>query len=481
MVRETVHRTGPQQANIAFDFQSIAFSHQIMHTAEANILSFNKEHLVAALSSSQTLSQGLLHAPACRRADDFVFVSSIYPIDDDGHLVHTRALSPYVGEAEVAVQTRAVLDRLSSILRQAGSSLDGTVRVEVALANAADFYEFNLVWREYFSESPPARTTTVIGDHHIVPGALLNLDAVAIVGDSQYQREPILAEGAPNPMAAEHVPQAVKAGPFVFMSGLPASDFVTGIPVGRSEGFPYYGSDAEAQAEYMFTNWQAVLKAAGTDMSQALKAQLYEVDLSTFHDVDGIWKNFMPTPPTRSSMATRDLVVPGALFVANLLFLVPDAAHQKTETRKGLRWHPVDSRRVHFTPGLLAGDWFFTAGQVAAPNYATAPGAEGAPTGLPNHFSDIELQTQKTMEMLQEQLEANDFSMSDVVTARIFLCNPDGERDFRGFDRIWRKYFPEPASAPALTMTSSVQRNGAQGVMVPDAIIEIDLISNKSR
>jgi enamine deaminase RidA (YjgF/YER057c/UK114 family) len=269
--------------------------------------------------------QGILPAPSFRRAGDFVFVSSIYPLDGDGHVVHARSLSPYVGEAEVAAQTRACLETLQSVLAEAGTSLERVVKAEVYLVDPADFYEFKLVWREYFPTDPPARTTAIVGDEHIVPGCRLNLHAIALAGDSAYRKEAIRVPDVPDPMEAEHAPQAVKAGPFVFPSGVPATDFKTGIPVGKQPGFPNYGSDAEMQAHYFFQNLEKVLREAGSGLDQALKAQLYEPDLSTSHDVDGVWGQYLTVPPTRSSMAVRGLLVPGAVFVANLWFLSPNS------------------------------------------------------------------------------------------------------------------------------------------------------------
>ncbi|MPZ24401.1 MAG: hypothetical protein GEU28_12895 [Dehalococcoidia bacterium] len=283
-------------------------------------------------------------------------------------------------------------------------------------------------------------------------------------------------------MEAEWIPQAIKAGPFVFPANVPATDFKTGVPVGKMPVYPYYGSDAEMQAHYILQNMEKVLRAAGSDLKQAVKSQFYETTLNNFHDVDGVWGQYMhPIPPPRSSMAMRKLLVPGALILANVFFLVPDEQHQKEETRKGLRWHPVDVRKVHFTPGVLVGDWFFTAGQVAAPGYAKS-GLDvkhedvfvTAPRGLPHHFSDIEIQTDFTMVMLREQLEANGYSLADIADARIFLTN--ATHDYSGFERAWRRIFEEVGTMPSMCLIPSNQEDGRGGIMMDKMIIEIDLV-----
>ena len=420
--------------------------------------------------------QGILPAPGWRRSGDFIFVSSLYPVDGEGRAVHSASTSPYTGESEAGAQTRAVLETLQATLAEAGTTLDRMVKAEVYLADAADFVEFKQVWQEYFPTDPPARVTAVVGEDHIIPGARLALHGVALAGDSAYRKEIIAVADAPDPMPAEHAPQAVKAGPFVFPSALPATDFENGIVAGKNPRLPYYGNDAELQANFVFDQLERVLKAAGSGLDQAIKSQMYEVDLATFHDVDRVWGARMPIPPPRSSMAMRGLLVPGAAFVANLMFLAPDDQHQKQETRAGIRWHPVDLRKVNYSPGMMAGDWLFCAGQTATPDYKNAI-FETAPEKLPHHFSDIQIQTEMVMELLSEQLAGNGMGLGDIVDAKIFLVYP--HRDYRGFERTWRRLFEDVGRLPSMSLIPSRQANGGGGVMVHELVIEIDLICRK--
>jgi enamine deaminase RidA (YjgF/YER057c/UK114 family) len=418
----------------------------------------------------------VLPAPSWRRAGDFVFVSSLYPLAADGGVVHTSSSSPYIGESEPAAQARSVLEALRRLLAEAGSSLELTLKVEVYLADAADFHEFKLVYQEFFPADPPARTTIVVGDEHIFPGCRLNLQAVALAADSSFERESIRAEGVPDPLAAEHAALAIKAGPFLFASAFPATDFQTGLAVGKKPGFPNYGSDAEMQARYAFDNLSKVVAAGGSSIDQALKVQFYETSLLDFHDVDGIWGEYVGVPPTRSSMGCRGFLVPGALFAVNGLFLVPDDRHAKVETRAGIRWHPVDVAKVNFSPGIVAGDWLFTAGQIPVPDLSRHDWV-GAPAGLPYYWDDIELETEFTLQLLHEQLAANGFSLVDVVDARVYLVDP--RRDFRGFERAWRRAFAGVEAMPAMSLIPSRQANGESGVMISGPQIEIDLISKR--
>jgi len=402
-------------------------------------------------------------APRAVRAGDYVFTSSIYPIDDAGHAIGVDEQLGEAGPSRIEAQTRRCLDTLKSVLRDFGSSLERVLKADVHLVDAAEFVEFKRVWKEYFPSNPPARTTVEVGDTLPFPGARLNLDVVALAGDSKLQRQVLSDPEGSDPLPVEWASHAVRAGNFVFCSAFPASDFKTGLAVGKPPGFPNYGSDAEMQAEYIFSRMNRVLAQAGTSLEQAIESQLYEPNLLNFHDVDGIWARFMPLPPPRSSMGVKGLILPGALCAPNLTILVPDKDLKKEESHKGLRWHPVKVRKVNFSPTMKVAEWRFFAGQVPSSDFKSAV---TVPAGLHNYRSDIEEQTRFTMQILSEQLEANETDWAHCHHVRLYLTEP--RRDYRAFTHAWREFFPDPAKAPALAFVPST------GIMFHGPVIEID-------
>jgi enamine deaminase RidA (YjgF/YER057c/UK114 family) len=404
------------------------------------------------------------HLPFPRgvRVGDYVYTSSIYPIDDEGRIAEDKPWLGVAGSAPIAVQARHCLTTLMNTLAELQSCLSLVVKVDVHLAFASDFYEFKLVWREFFPVDPPARITLEVGNTFPFSGVRINLDAVAITSDSELKRQALSDPTGPSSMEAEWAPDAVRAGNFIFCSGFPASDFEKGLAVGKPPGFPYYGSDAEMQAEYVFDRIDRVLALAGTSVDQVVESQLYEPDLRTFYDVDTVWGRRMPTPPTRSSMGVKGLIVPGAVFAPNFVVLVPDGEHKKKESRKGIAWHP-QQRKVNFSPTIVAGPWRFFAGQVASDDYRSVP---KAPEGLPHHFSSIEIQTRFTLDLLTKQLEANETDWEHCFHVRIFLIEP--VRDYRRFLRAWRSYFPDSEKAPAVAYVPCTT------MMFDGPLIEID-------
>jgi 2-iminobutanoate/2-iminopropanoate deaminase len=83
-------------------------------------------------------------------ADGFVFVAGQAAINPS-----TNALEL----GDVGSETRRTLQNIRAILEAAGSSLRDVVRVSVFLADIKDFDGMNVVYREFFPQDQPARTT----------------------------------------------------------------------------------------------------------------------------------------------------------------------------------------------------------------------------------------------------------------------------------------------------------------------------------
>ena len=76
-------------------------------------------------------------------------------------------------------QTRAILERISTILRSGGSDPRNVLRCGVYLADIRMFAEMNAVYRTFFPSDQPARTT--IECKMASPSVLVEIDCVACV------------------------------------------------------------------------------------------------------------------------------------------------------------------------------------------------------------------------------------------------------------------------------------------------------------
>ncbi|MGH9378105.1 MAG: RidA family protein [Terriglobia bacterium] len=101
-------------------------------------------------------------------ADGFVFVSGQAAVDPK---TNELALG------DIRAETRQTLRNIQAILEAAGSSLREVVRLGVFLADMKDFEVMNEVFREFFPEDPPARST--VGAQ--LPKIKIEIDAIARV------------------------------------------------------------------------------------------------------------------------------------------------------------------------------------------------------------------------------------------------------------------------------------------------------------
>jgi 2-iminobutanoate/2-iminopropanoate deaminase len=103
------------------------------------------------------------------RAGDFVFTAGQVAVRPDGSTV--------TGDFEAEV--RMVLDNIRNVLVAAGGSLRDVCKTTVFLGNTVLFPKMNEVYREYFSEPFPARSTFLapLSD----PDLRIEIEAVAYI------------------------------------------------------------------------------------------------------------------------------------------------------------------------------------------------------------------------------------------------------------------------------------------------------------
>jgi 2-iminobutanoate/2-iminopropanoate deaminase len=84
---------------------------------------------------------------------NLIFVSGTVSMD----LVTRKPLPGTIEE-----ETEQVIKNIETLLKQAGSSLDCVLKVTVFLPDIKDFAKMNGVYRKYFPNMPPARSTVGI-------------------------------------------------------------------------------------------------------------------------------------------------------------------------------------------------------------------------------------------------------------------------------------------------------------------------------
>ena len=101
------------------------------------------------------------------------------------------------------------------------------------------------------------------------------------------------------PQAIGTYSQAVKAGTTVYLSGQ--------IPL-VPETMEMVSDDFEAQARQVFENVKAVCEAAGGNMNDLVKVNIYLLDLAHFAKVNEIMSSYFNQPyPARAAIGVKEL------------------------------------------------------------------------------------------------------------------------------------------------------------------------------
>jgi 2-iminobutanoate/2-iminopropanoate deaminase len=112
---------------------------------------------------------------------------------------------------------------------------------------------------------------------------------------------PVHAQGLPAPIGP-YSPGVILES-LVFVSGQGATDPATGRLA---------GPDVETQTEQVFRNIQAILDAAGTDLSRVLRCGVFLVDLRDFQKMNGVYARvFGDHRPARTTVQVACLPDPG--------------------------------------------------------------------------------------------------------------------------------------------------------------------------
>ena len=104
------------------------------------------------------------------RHGDLLLCSGVIPLDPA-----TR--KPVAGGIEE--QARQVLDNLTRLLEDCGSSPAQVLKTTVFLMNMEHFATFNAIYAEYFPQQPPARSTVQVA--RLPLDVLIEVEAIASV------------------------------------------------------------------------------------------------------------------------------------------------------------------------------------------------------------------------------------------------------------------------------------------------------------
>src|SRR5512141_3247752 len=86
-------------------------------------------------------------------AGDFIYVSGQGPVDP---------ATDTMSYGDIQHETRITLNNVKRILQAAGASMSDVVKCSVFLRDGKDFAAMNEIYREFFGEQRPTRTTVAV-------------------------------------------------------------------------------------------------------------------------------------------------------------------------------------------------------------------------------------------------------------------------------------------------------------------------------
>ncbi len=353
------------------------------------------------------------YSPAVK-AGGFIYVSGTVSQDDAGAMVG----------ADVAAQTRRILERMRATLSAAGSSLGQAVSVTVYLKSASDFAAMNETYRAFWPKDPPTRTT-VITD--LLPGALVEISMIAVPNGAD--RAVVHPEGwtrSPNPYS-----YGIRTGDTLFLSGL--------VPRNVGDNTPVSG-DITVQTRAVMDNAGELLRTGGMDYSNIVSARVYLPDAATFQQMNAAYASYFKKDPPARATVKADLAGKG--YAVEVTFIASSSPRRVTGTHPSLPLSQAvqAGNRVHLS-GVLG--------------------------NTSENAGDASAQTREVLARIRKALETAGCTPADVVDSLVYLTDLS---QFAAMNAEYRAFFGKDFPARATVGT---------GLVAPGAVVEIMMTAVK--
>jgi 2-iminobutanoate/2-iminopropanoate deaminase len=202
------------------------------------------------------------------------------------------AINPETGEREhgtVTSETRRTFKNLKLLLESAGSSLDRLVQVHAMVYDRIEYDVLNRAYRQYVP-SPPARTVMSV---QIEAGVKVMLDVVA-AAETRDRPPAGLSRQVVGASRKQGLPlsPAIRAGDFVFVSGMVAYEPVAG---------ERRHNTVAAQTREILTDMATLLEAAGCSLAKVVKVNVMIYSMLEYENMNSVYREFFPVdPPART-------------------------------------------------------------------------------------------------------------------------------------------------------------------------------------
>jgi enamine deaminase RidA (YjgF/YER057c/UK114 family) len=269
--------------------------------------------------------------------------------------------------------------------------------------------------------------------------------------------------------------RGIRAGGWIFASGILATDFVHGLDPGVvNPGRPLSSAPKwQREAATMYARAAEVLQAAGAGFADVVRTDQYFPDwhaVPFLHQARRDCCGSYIAPST--SILEPGLLLPDAGMCMEMIAVDPSSGTKPAHVYPDGLDVPATSS---FVPVVAAGDFVFVAGFMAA----WQPGDLGGiapearvPEGHLWKGNRIQLEVDYIIrKKLVPALQGAGASLASVVKAQVYLADIE---DVPAFNQVWARHFG--ANIPATTIVPTLR----PGFAIADARCEINLIALKA-
>ena len=261
---------------------------------------------------------------------------------------------------------------------------------------------------------------------------------------------------------------AVKAGPWVFLTGHEAFDFDAGVPeaVAGPAGFPLFGRPRwRREGDFILERMRRILREFGSDLSHGVRLdQFYPTPAAVDPYHLARRAAFGDYIPPSTSVVMESCFGAESGISSSLIAVVPSPEYG---IRKVYPAGVTASASSGFVPTIVCNDFVFVAGQMASGReHGLDPRAH-----VPDHSlwagTEIRKQTEFIIEeRLKPALEAAGSSLERSLKAQVYLRNI---ADFPDFIEVWTEHYRDIPCAVTVVPT--------KGFAMVGGIIEINLLT----
>lgn len=314
-----------------------------------------------------------------------------------------------------------ILNRLSGLLKKAGSDLGHGVRLDQYYPDYRAVDGYHLARKATFGGYIPPSTSVLMSELS-ARGAEINTSLLAVMPGGGRDPQRVSADGVPVPPTSGFAVSVI-SGDFVFVAGQMAQDdankFLDPRATRASPRAVWAGTEIRQQTEFLITHrLKPAMEAAGSSLANSIKAQIYLSDIAdTAHCLD-VWNShFGKSPCAVSVVPTAGFGFTDGIIEINLL-----GVRDKGKTKKEVIDTKLPAGMAYGPAAVRAGDLVCLSGLVAAGESGPIGGI-GAADGLHNYGAGARRQMQAILETATTVCKAAGTSLANVTRAHHFLTD----------------------------------------------------------